>query len=103
MTSSTISGSAMTGPIRALQPSTRYQITVVPTHAGGTSAPSSAYLAASHAAATLPSSRASVAARGTAPGMPGDTLLVTWAAAAPGDSPSDQFTITITGSDGGGT
>ena len=99
----TVSGSATTGLIGPLQPSTSYQISVVTTDAGGTSAPSSAYLAASHAAATLPSASTSVAAVWSAPGMPGDTLLATWAAAAPGDSPIDQYTITITGSDGGGT
>jgi hypothetical protein len=35
--------------------------------------------------------------------MPGDMLVVTWAAAVPGDSPIDQYRITINGSDGGGT
>ena len=99
----TVSGSATTGLIGPLQPSTSYQITVVTTDAGGSSAPSSAYPAASHAASTLPSASTSVAAVWSAPGMPGDMLLATWAAAAPGDSPIDQYTITITGSDGGGT
>ena len=40
---------------------------------------------------------------GPRPALPGDLLVVTWAAAAPGDSPIDQYKITITGSDGGGT
>ena len=30
-------------------------------------------------------------------------LVATWAAAAPGNSPIDQYKITIVGSDGGGT
>lgn len=32
-----------------------------------------------------------------------DTLVATWNAAAPGDSPVDQYQVTITGSDRGGT
>ena len=32
-----------------------------------------------------------------------DTLIATWQAAAPGNSPIDQYEITITGSDGSGT
>jgi hypothetical protein len=32
-----------------------------------------------------------------------DTLLATWPAADPGNSPIDQYLITITGSDGAGT
>ena len=99
----TVSGSATTGLIGPLQPSTSYQISVVTTDAGGSSAPSSAYPASSHAASTLPSAPANVAAQWTAPGLPGDMLSVTWAAAAPGDSPIDQYKITITGSDGSGT
>ena len=31
------------------------------------------------------------------------TLIAAWNAASPGDSPVDQYQITITGSDGGGT
>ena len=99
----TVSGSATTGLIGPLQPSTSYQITVVTADAGGSSASSSAYLASSQAASTLPSPPARVAAQWTAPGQPGDMLSVNWAAAAPGDSPIDQYKITITGSDSGGT
>jgi hypothetical protein len=32
-----------------------------------------------------------------------DTLVATWQAAVPGDSPIDQYQITIVGSDGAGT
>ena len=98
----TVSGAATRGLIGPLQPSTSYQITVVNTDAGGSSLPSSAYPAASRAASTPPSAPTSVAAHWTAPGMPGDMLVATWAAAAPGDSPIDQYRITIAGSDGGG-
>ena len=99
----TVSGSATTGLIGPLQPSTSYQITVVNTDAGGSSSPSSAYPASSRAASTLPSAPTGVAAHWTAPGLPGDMLIATWAAAVPGDSPIDQYQIKITGSDGGGT
>jgi predicted secreted protein len=32
-----------------------------------------------------------------------DTLVATWPAAAPGNSPIDQYLVTISGSDGAGT
>jgi hypothetical protein len=98
----TVSGSATTGLIGPLQPSTSYQITVVNADPGGSSAPSSAYPASSRAASTPPSAPTNVAAHWTAPGSPGDMLVVTWAAAVAGDSPVDQYKVTITGSDGGG-
>jgi hypothetical protein len=99
----TVSGSGTTGLIGPLQPLTRYQITVVNTDAGGSSAPSSPHSATSHAASTPPLAPTGVAAHWTAPGLPGDMLVATWAAAVPGDSPIHQYRITITGSDGGGT
>ena len=39
------------------------------------------------------------------PDPPGanDTLVATWQAADPGNSPIDQYLVTITGSDGAGT
>ncbi len=97
-----VSGSATSGLIGPLQPSTTYQITVVNTDAGGSSLPSSAYLATSQAASTLPSAPTGVAAHWAAPGASGDQLVVTWAAAGTGDSPIDQYKVTITGSDGAG-
>ena len=98
-----VSGSATKGSIGPLQPSTSYRITVVNTDVGGSSVPSIAYAASSLAASTPPSAPASVAAHWTAPGLPGDLLVVTWATAVPGNSPTDRYRITLTGSDGGGT
>jgi hypothetical protein len=98
----TVSGAATRGLIGPLQPATRYQITVVNTDAGGSSEPSSAYSAMSRAASTPPSAPTGVTAHWTSPGAPGDMLVVTWVAARPGDSPIDQYRITIAGSDGGG-
>ena len=99
----TVSGATTTGLIGPLQPTTSYQISVVSTDSGGSSAPSSAFPATSQAASTLPSAPTSVAAHWATSGLPSDPLVVTWAAAAPGDSPIDQYRITISGSDGGGT
>jgi hypothetical protein len=99
----TVSGTATTGLIGPLQPSTSYKITVVTTDAGGSSAPSSALVVSSHAASIAPSAPTSVAARWTAPGVPGDMAVVTWAAAIPGDSPIDQYQATISAPDTGET
>ena len=44
-----------------------------------------------------------VTARWTAPGYPNDTLFASWTAAGPGDSPTDEYQVTINDSDGGGT
>jgi len=99
----TVSGAATTGLIGPLWPATSYQITVVILDAGGSSAPSSVFLASSQSASIPPSAPSGVAAHWTAPGDPGDMLVASWAAAAPGNSPIDEYKITIVGSDGGGT
>jgi hypothetical protein len=44
-----------------------------------------------------------VTGRWTAPDSTNDPLLASWNAAVPGDSPTDQYQITIRGSDGAGT
>jgi hypothetical protein len=44
-----------------------------------------------------------VTARWISQGATTATFLATWNAAIPGDSPVDQYEITIRGSDGGGT
>ena len=99
----TVSGSATSGLVGPLQPETTYSITVVNTDAGGSSPASTPLVAATQAASVAPSAPTGVAARWTAPGSTGDQLVASWAAAVPGDSPIDQYQITIDGSDGGGT
>jgi hypothetical protein len=99
----TVGGAAMAGLIGPLQPSTRYQISIVTQDAGGSSTPARPYPASSRAASMLPSAPTRVTAHWTAPGLPHDMLVVTWQAAAPGDSPVDHYRTTITGGDGGGT
>jgi len=98
-----VSGSAASGLVGPLQPQTTYQLTVVNTDAGGSSPASSPISITSSQAAIAPSAPTGVTARWTAPGSPGDALVASWTAAVPGDSPIDQYQITINGSDGGGT
>ena len=101
--SATETGSAATGFVGPLQPMTTYQITVVSTDAGGSSAPSAPITATSQPASVPPSAPTGVTARWLSPGAVPDTLMASWTAAVPGDSPTDQYQITIKGSDGGGT
>jgi hypothetical protein len=100
-----VTGSSTTGVISSLQPQTTYQISVVNTTISGTS-PASTPIAVTTPAASVPASPpAGVTASWTNldPTGPTDTLVVTWQAAIPGDSPIDQYQITIIGSDGAGT
>jgi hypothetical protein len=101
--STTETGQATTGFVGPLQPITTYQVTVVSTNAGGSSAASTPILATTQPASVAPSAPTGVTARWLAPGSSPDTLLASWSAAVPGDSPTDQYQITIRGSDGGGT
>jgi hypothetical protein len=99
----TVSGSAASGLVGPLQPQTTYQITVASSTAGGSSPASAPITVASAAASVVPSAPTGLHAHWTAPGYPSDSLAASWAAASPGDSPVDQYQITINGSDGGGT
>jgi Fibronectin type III domain len=99
----TVTGSATTGLVGPLQPATTYQITVVSTTIGGSSAPSNAVTVTTAAASIAPSAPTGVNAHWTAPGSPNDTLVASWTAAAPGDSPTDGYEVTINNSDGGST
>jgi hypothetical protein len=99
----TVNGSATSGLIGPLQPATKYQITVVNTDAGGPSPASSPITVTSHVASVAPSAPTNVAGHWTAPGATNDQLVATWSTAAAGDSPTDQYEVTITGSDAAGT
>jgi hypothetical protein len=101
--SATETGSATTGFVGPLQPLTTYQITVVSTDAGGSSPPSAPVTVTTQPASVAPAAPTGVTAYWTAPGSTNDQLVASWTAAVPGDSPTDQYQITINGSDGGGT
>ena len=99
----TVSGSATRALFGPLEPRTTYRITVASADAAGSSPASSAVSVTTGASRTPPGPPAGVRAYWTAPGYPGDRLVASWKAAPPGDSPTDEYRITITGSDGAGT
>ncbi len=101
----TVAGAATTGVISSLQPQTTYQITVLNTTIGGPGPTSNPIRVTTSAATVPPSAPTGVAAGWTDLNPTGatDTLVATWQAAIPGDSPIDQYRITIIGSDGAGT
>jgi hypothetical protein len=101
----TVTGSGTNGVIPTLQPATSYQVTVTSTTIGGTSPASIPFSVTTEAALIVPSAPIKVVASWSNPDPSGatDTLVATWSAAVPGDSPIDQYQITITGSEGAGT
>jgi hypothetical protein len=101
----TVAGPGTNGTIDLLQPRTTYQISVVNNAVSGPSPVSAPVTLTTGAATIAPSAPSSVVASWSNPDPSGatDTLIASWAAADPGDSPIDQYRITITGSDGGGT
>jgi hypothetical protein len=101
----TVVGSATSGVISSLQPQTTYQITVVNTTVSGSSPASTPIRVTTSPASVPPSAPTGVPASwaNLAPMGATDTLVATWQAADPGNSPIDQYLVTITGSDGAGT
>ncbi len=99
----TVSGSVGTGLVGPLQPLTMYQITVVSTTVGGSSPASTPITLTTVAASVAPSAPTGVTARWTAVGATTANLVTTWKAAVPGDSPVDQYQVTINDSDSGVT
>ena len=101
----TVAGPATFAVISSLQPETTYQITVVSTTISGASPASTPISLTTAAASVAPSVSSGVTARWTNPDPTGtsDALLATWQAADPGNSPIDQYLVTIVGSDGAGT
>src|SRR4051812_22124856 len=95
----TVAGTASAAVVGPLQPLTTYEITVVSTDGAGSSAPSEPVILTTPAGSIVPSAPTGVSAR-----WAGNNLLsASWRTPAPGDSPIDQYEITISGSDGGGT
>ena len=101
----TVTGPATNGTIASLQPQTTYQITVVSATIGGSSPSSTPITVTTEVASVAASAPTNVLASWSNhdPSGTSDTLIATWSAAVPGDSPIDQYQITITGSDGAGT
>lgn len=101
----TVTNSAANGAIPLLQPQTTYQVTVANNALSG-SGPASVPITLTTAAATIaPLAPTNVLASWSNLNPTGttDTLVAQWSPADPGNSPIDQYLITITGSDGGGT
>jgi hypothetical protein len=101
----TVTGPATSGAIDLLQPQTTYQITVVNNALSGSSPASVPVTRTTGAASVAPSAPTNLVASwsNSDPSGSTDTLITSWAAADPGDSPIDEYYITIAGSDGGGT
>lgn len=99
-----VAGAVANGVISPLQPQTTYRITVVTTSISG-SGPASTPISVTTSPASIPPGAPTVTASWEVldPSGATDTLLATWPAADPGNSPIDQYLITITGSDGAGT
>jgi predicted DNA-binding transcriptional regulator YafY len=101
----TVAGSATDGVISSLQPQTIYQITVVNTTISGSSPASGPISVTTSPASVPPSAPTGVTASwaNLDPTGATETLVATWQAADPGNSPIDQYLVTITSSDGAGT
>ncbi len=96
-----VTGPATNGMIFSLQPQTTYQITVANQTIGGTS-PASVPIRVTSSPATIPPSAptgvTAIWANLDPTGLT-DTLVAAWQAAVPGNSPVDQYRITITDTD----
>jgi hypothetical protein len=99
----TVSGNETQALIGALEPLTTYRITVASADAAGSSPASAAVSITTGTSTVRPGAPTGLTAYWTSPGYPGDGLVASWKAARAGDSPTDKYRITITGSDGGGT
>ena len=97
-----VTGSATNGAIASLQPQTTYQITVVNNALRGSSPASAPITLTTQPATVAPSAPTNVVASWQVADPTGttDTLIASWTAAVPGNSPIDQYQVTITG---GGT
>lgn len=95
-----VTGSATNGAIASLQPQTTYQITVVNNALRGSSPASAPITLTTQPATVAPSAPTNVVASWQVADPAGttDTLIASWTAAVPGNSPIDQYQVTITGS-----
>ena len=95
-----VTGSATNGAIASLQPQTTYQITVVNNALRGSSPASAPITLTTQPATVAPSAPTNLVASWQVADPAGttDTLIASWTAAVPGNSPIDQYQVTITGS-----
>jgi hypothetical protein len=103
----TVAGPATTGVITTVQPQTTYQIIAINNTISGSS-PASAAINSTTVPASIPPSAPTGVTNHWAnidpqPPTTNDTLISAWQPAVPGNSPVDQYLITINGSDGGST
>jgi hypothetical protein len=99
----TVAGPATNGAIPLLQPQTTYQITVVNNALSGSSPASLPVTLTTKIATVAPSAPTNVIVSWAVADPAGttDTLIASWTAAVPGDSPIDQYLVTITPDSGG--
>jgi hypothetical protein len=99
----TVTGAATNGAISLLQPQTTYQITVVNNALSGSSPSSTPVTLTTEIATIAPSAPTNVVVKWSVTDPQGttDTLISSWTAAVPGDSPIDQYLVTITPDSGG--
>lgn len=101
-----VPGSATNGTILSVQPSTTYQITVINATVTGSSAPSAPVTLISSAPTTVPGAPTNVTAVWSNPDggdLTVDTIVVNWQPGSSGNSPIDEYQISITPDDGSGT
>lgn len=103
--SATVTGGATNGVIPTLQPDTTYQIAVVSSTLAGYGPTSTPINVKTAVASIPPSAPAGVAAHWLIADPSGttDTLVATWQAADPGNSPIDEYLVTISPDDGSGS
>ena len=94
----TVTGPVTSGAIDLLQPQTTYQITVVNNALNQSSPPSAPVTLTTEIATIVPSTPTNVVVSWAVADPSGttDTLIASWPAAVPGDSPIDQYLVTIT-------
>lgn len=88
----TVAGSATSASLAGVTPSTTYTITVNEANASGTSADSAPFTITTRAASTVPGAPTNVSA---AWASNGSSILVRWNAPASGDSPIDDYQVSV--------
>ena len=101
----TVTGPTTAASIPTLQPDTTYQITVTDTTLAGSSSVSTPITLTTSVASIPASAPTGIGAHWLVANPSGttDVLVASWLAADPGNSPVDEYQITIIGSDGAGT
>lgn len=101
-----VPGAATNGTILPLQPSTTYQITVINVTISGSSPPSAPVTLTTPAPTIVPGAPINVTNVWSNPDggdLTIDTIIVNWQPGSSGNSPIDQYQVSITPNDGSGT